>query len=109
MTSALVLAVGVLFGQPPSAPPVEYAPVVAFLPARPRCAASDPRTTAWLIGYSLALRIDGRGHRLSRPDIDQDVAARLRLENLRDARSMLRALELLDEMDQDHPPLFTGR
>ena len=109
MTSALVLAVGVLFGQPPSATPVEFDSVVEILPPRPDCEVSDPRTATWLLANVLALRIDCRGHRLSRPDIDQDVAARLRLENLRDARSMLRALELLDEMDQDHPPLFTGR
>ena len=109
MTSALVLAVGVLFGQPPSAPPVEFDSVVEILPPRPDCEVSDPRTATWLLAQVFALRIDHRGHRLSKPGIDPDVAARLRIENLRDAKAMFAALELLDEMDQDHQRLYVGR
>ena len=109
MTSALVLAVGVLFGQPPSAPPVEFDSVVELLPERPDCGADDPRTATWLLANVLALRIDCRGHRLARPGCDPDVAARLRLENLRDARAMFAALELLDEMESEPSPLYVGR
>ena len=109
MTSCFVLAFVLTFGDQAPAPSVEFDSVVELLPERPDCEVSDPRTTAWLLASLYASRIDNRGHRLSRPDCDPAAAARLRIENLRDARSMLRALELLDEMDQDHPPLFTGR
>ena len=107
--SAILLALSIAFGAPPDAPPVEFDSVSELLPERPDCAADDPRTATWLLANVLALRIDNRGHRLSRPDIHQDVAARLRIENLRDAKAMFAALQLLDEMDQDHQRLYVGR
>ena len=109
MTSCFVLAFVLTFGDQAPAPSVEFDSVVELLPERPDCAADDPRTATWLLANVLALRIDNRGHRLSRPDIHQDVAARLRMENWKDAKAMFAALELIREMESEPQPLFVGQ
>ena len=109
MTSCFVLAFVLTFGDQAPAPSVEFDSVVELLPERPDCEVSDPRTTAWLLASLYASRIDNRGHRLSRPDIHQDVAARLRMENWKDAKAMFAAIQLLREMESEPHRLYVGR